>query len=246
MALVHEQGGSVEVAAREKGVLTSARPAYVVLMGAPGAGKGTQAELITRTFGLPHISSGDLFRDQIQRGTPLGREAQEYIRRGQLVPDDITTRMVLQRLEEPDTARGALLDGFPRTLAQAVALDQALARRGVGLYRVVNIRVPEDELLRRLAGRLTCPVCKATYHPQEHPPRREGICDRCGSELIMREDDRPDTTRRRLAEYFAKTVPVLEYYRARGVLVEVDGNQPIARVSSELLDRLQPDTGRMC
>lgn len=211
---------------------------HVILMGAQGAGKGTQAVRLAPLLNLVHVSTGDLFRSAIAGGTELGRLAKGYLDRGELVPDDVTLGIVEARLQEiaaAGVARGALFDGFPRTRAQAEGLDEMLARRGEQIAAVVEIRVPLEVLVKRLAGRRVCPKCGATYHVELDPPRRPGVCDRCGTPLIQRSDDTPEAIRRRLDLYFEQTAPLLDYYRARGILRQVDGNQEIDAVTRALV-----------
>ncbi|MDN5344420.1 MAG: adenylate kinase [Clostridia bacterium] len=203
----------------------------LVLLGPPGAGKGTQALSISERLGVPHISTGDMFRQAIKAGTPLGRQAQEYLQGGGLVPDSVTIGLVEERLSQPDCQGGFLLDGFPRTVAQAEALDAWLASRGEGLDAVIDIEVPEAELLERLTGRRVCRQCGATYHGQYNPPAVAGKCDACGGELIQREDDTAATVGKRLEVYRAQTAPLVDYYRQRGLLREIDGSQAIERVT---------------
>jgi adenylate kinase len=209
---------------------------FVVLIGAPGAGKGTHAADLSSAFALTHLASGDMFRDVIARKTLRGRQAKAYMDRGELVPDELTVGMVIERLSQPDYSSGAILDGFPRTLAQARALDEALARqRGMvdlGLY----LSVPGDELLRRLSGRWLCRQCQTPYHNVFNPPKAPGTCDRCGGELYQRSDDAIETARRRLEVYFEQTTPVIDYYRERGVLEEVDGARSIADVRASAIE----------
>ena len=209
-----------------------AKPLYVVLLGPPGAGKGTQARLLSQALGIPHVASGELFREHVEGQTELGRLAQSYMDRGELVPDEVTIRMVMERLDRPDCADGAILDGFPRTVAQA----EALAEAGTVLDRVVLVDVPEDELVRRLSGRRTCPSCGAMYHVVSAPPRQPGICDACGATLVQRDDDQEATIRRRLQVYRAQTEPVAAFYRERGVLEVVDGTGTPDEVLQRLLD----------
>lgn len=216
-----------------------ARPRYYVLLGAPGAGKGTQAEALTKTLGLAHVASGDLFRDHLSRETELGLRARKYMDKGQLVPDDVTVRMVLERLAEPDCARGAVLDGFPRTIAQAEALEAALQERGQRIEAVLYISVSSEELLRRLSGRYICKNCQSVYHIRFSPPKRPGVCDECGGELYQRSDDTVETARKRLDVYFSQTAPLVEWYRERGVLVEVNGEQTIREVEAALLEAIE-------
>jgi adenylate kinase len=206
----------------------------IVFMGPPGAGKGTQAERIVERFGIPHISTGDAFRQAMQEGTPLGRKAQEYVDQGLLVPDEITNGIVRERLARPDCAKGFLLDGYPRTTAQADALDEMLAATGRRLDHVINLKVDRSLLLARLTGRRICRSCGATYHVMFNPPRQEGKCDRCGGELYQRADDTEEKVGTRLDEYHNKTAPLLDHYRAKGLLREVNGEQDIEAVTAEI------------
>ena len=206
----------------------------ILFMGPPGAGKGTQAEKVTAAFGIPHISTGDAFRRAMQEGTPLGRKAKEYVDRGLLVPDDVTNGIVRERLRQADCQNGFLLDGYPRTIAQAEALDGMLAEMGKRLEHVINLKVDRSLLLARLTGRRICKSCGATYHLSFNPPRRESVCDRCGGELFQRSDDTEEKVGTRLDEYTNKTAPLLDYYRERGLLREVDGEQDIERVTATI------------
>ena len=208
---------------------------YGILFGAPGAGKGTQAAILAEKTGLVHITTGELFREAIRQETELGKQAKPYYDRGQLVPDQLTIAMLLERLSQGDCARGCLLDGFPRTLEQATALDEALAQEGKAIDKVGYIQVPQDELLSRLSGRWNCRQCGSVYHERFQPPRQAGRCDQCGGELYQREDDKPETARRRLEVYSQQTAPLIDYYRARGKLVEVDGDESVEEVAENLL-----------
>ena len=208
---------------------------YVILFGAPGAGKGTQAAILAEKTGLVHITTGELFREAIRQETELGKQAKPYYDRGQLVPDELTIAMLLERLSQGDCARGCLLDGFPRTLEQATALDEALAQEGKAIDKVGYIQVPQDELLSRLSGRWNCRQCGSVYHERFQPPRQAGRCDQCGGELYQREDDKPETARRRLEVYSQQTAPLIDYYRAKGKLVEVDGDKLVEEVAENLL-----------
>jgi adenylate kinase len=210
-------------------------PLYLVLLGVPGAGKGTQARMLGDALGIPQISSGDIFRENLKNGTPLGLLAQEYMERGALVPDDVTINMVMERLMRPDCARGAILDGFPRTLAQADSLDRALSSEGVRIGRVPLLEVSDDAVIERLAGRRVCRNCQAVYHIVFSPPTVEGICDQCGGELYRRSDDEPDTVRNRLFVYYKQTAPLVGYYFAHGLLVGIDGDRPVDEVQADLL-----------
>ncbi|RLC65416.1 MAG: adenylate kinase [Chloroflexi bacterium] len=209
-------------------------PTYIVLLGPPASGKGTQAAYLQETLNLPHIASGDLFRDNLKNETELGQKAKAYMERGELVPDDITIAMVMERLSRPDCASGALLDGFPRTIAQAEALDRELAARGHEISVVVYIAVPDEVLVERVAGRRLCRLCGESYHVKFNPPQQPGVCDKDGGELYQREDDKPETVRRRLKVYWEQTSPLIDYYRDQGMLVEIDGNQPIQAVQEDL------------
>jgi adenylate kinase len=212
----------------------SVAPKYIILMGPPGAGKGTQAARLRDALGLTHVASGDLFREHLKNKTELGMQANAYMERGELVPDAITIAMVTERLARPDCERGALLDGFPRTIGQAVALDDALAARGQRIGAVLSIVVPDEALVERLSGRWLCRTCGESFHLVFNPPRRAGVCDYDGGELYQRDDDKPETIRNRLKVYWGQTRPLVEYYAARGVLTEVDGKQPIEKVEANL------------
>jgi len=207
----------------------------LALFGPPGSGKGTQAKFLVQHFGIPQVSTGDLFRAEIKAQTDLGRQARVYIDRGDLVPDSITLKLVRRRLSAPDTARGVLFDGFPRTAAQAVELDKMLAAMGRRMDRVIFIQVPTEVLVDRLAGRLTCPKCGRTYHPKLAPPRFDMVCDVDGTELFMREDDRPETARKRISVYLEQTLPVLAHYRQQHVVSDIDGTGTIEEVRERIL-----------
>ena len=207
----------------------------LILLGAPGAGKGTQAATMAATTGLAHIATGDLFRESIRNETELGKQAKVYVSRGELVPDELTVRMLLDRLERPDCQKGCLLDGFPRTLDQAKALDAALKDRNQAVDKVLYINVGEEEVVARLAGRWTCRQCGAIYHEQHNPPRARGRCDKCGGELYQRDDDKPETVRNRLAVYNQQTAPLIEYYAQAGKLSEVSGEKDAGSVGQDLL-----------
>lgn len=206
------------------------------MVGAPGAGKGTQAALLSQRLGIPHVASGDLFRTHIRQGTPLGIKARPYIERGALVPDSLTVRMITERLQEPDAAGGAILDGFPRTRPQAETLDAMLARKDGRVVGALYVDVDRDVLLRRLSGRLVCSVSdEHVYHEQDRPPQVPGRCDIDGAELYQREDDRPETIRARLDEQLPPMFEVVDHYADRGVLSTVDGGRSIGDVTEELL-----------
>jgi adenylate kinase len=206
----------------------------ILFMGPPGAGKGTQAERIAGKFGVPHISTGDVFRLAMKEGTPLGQKAKEYVDQGLYVPDEVTNGIVRDRLAEPDCERGFLLDGFPRTLAQAQALDQMLADMGRKIDHVINLKVDRSLLLARLTGRRICKSCGATYHVLFNPSKQEGICDKCGGELYQRSDDTEEKVGTRLDEYTSKTAPLLTYYGNKGLLREVDGEKDIDTVTTDI------------
>lgn len=210
---------------------------YIVLLGPPGAGKGTQAQRLAKAMGLVHISTGDMFREHVRNGTELGKLAKSYMDRGDLVPDEVTVAMLVERLDRPDAAKGALFDGFPRNVAQAKALDEALARRGAKVDRALLIEVSDDELVARLSGRWLCRQCGAVYHERNDPPRNAGVCDRCGGELYQRDDDKPDVVRARL-EKQKPPADLVAYYRASGVLRVVDGEQPLDAVTKALLEAI--------
>jgi len=214
-------------------------PMYLVLLGAPGAGKGTQAALLVDKLGLAHVSSGDLFRENLGNQTELGKLAKSYMDKGELVPDDVTIAMVMDRLARPDCAKGVILDGFPRTLAQAEALDRELGKLGYRIALVPYIHVSEETLLARLAGRWTCKQCKAVYHQIFGPPKTPGVCDVCGGELYQRPDDTPETQKRRIDVYMKQTKPLIEYYQHAGLLVRVNGEVDVESVHAALLKVIQ-------
>ena len=205
----------------------------IILMGAPGAGKGTQAAFIVKKYGIPQISTGEIFRAAIKSGTELGQKAKSYMDAGQLVPDEVTIGIVRERLSKEDCAGGFILDGFPRTVAQAEALDKMLLEMGIGLSSVINIHVPSEDLIERAVGRRICKECGATYHIKFNPPKAEK-CDKCGGELYQRADDNAETMSKRLSVYESSTKPLIEYYKSKGIYAEVDGRQPIAAVTSDL------------
>lgn len=211
---------------------------YVILFGAPGAGKGTQAATLAEKMGLVHITTGELFREAIRQKTELGKQAKPYYDRGDLVPDGVTIGMLLERLSQDDCAGGCVLDGFPRTVKQAVALDRALAEQGKAIDKVLCIQVAEEEVLSRLSGRWTCRQCGTVYHERMHPPQQAGRCDRCGGELYQRDDDKPEPVRQRLEVYLRQTAPLVDYYRRAGRLVEVDGNRSVEEVGGDLMAEL--------
>ena len=213
-------------------------PIYIVLLGPPGAGKGTQAKIISETLGLPHVSSGDIFRENLKSNTDLGILAKGYINRGDLVPDDVTIAMIRERLSRADCKPGALLDGFPRTPVQAQALDEMLAEFQGRVIAVPYISVPAEVLVDRLSGRWTCQAQGHVYHEKHNPPKAPGVCDIDGSSLYQREDDKSETVKRRIRVYIEQTSPLINYYQRQGKLIEIDGIQPIDQVTTGLLEAL--------
>jgi len=213
---------------------------FLVFLGAPGAGKGTQAAVISEKLGLAHIASGDLFRQAVEKGTELGKSVKAYMDKGALVPDEVTVQLISERLNEPDCKGGCAFDGFPRTIDQAKALDKMLAGREGTIEKAIYIEVPEKELLKRLGGRWICRKCQAPYHEVSSPPKVRGKCDKCGGELYQRADDNEQTIKERLKVYFAQTIPVLDYYKAAGKLAAVDGSRDIKEVSGKIIDILGP------
>jgi len=211
---------------------------YIIFLGAPGAGKGTQAASVARELNLAHIASGDLFRQALEQKTELGLQAKSYMEKGMLVPDEITIRMVLERISVPDCETGIILDGFPRNLEQAKALDKALAEQDKSIDTVVYINVSEEELLKRLSGRWICRNCQAPYHATNSPPKVWGKCDKCGGELYQRPDDTVETIKKRLQVYFAQTAPLIDYYTRSGKLLEVDGEGGVAGVNRRIVAAL--------
>ncbi len=210
----------------------------IILLGAPGSGKGTQAQAIAQRLKAPHVATGDLFREHQAKGSELGKLAKGYMERGEYVPDEVTIRMLLERISQADCSQGYILDGFPRTMAQAQALDQALAQGGQQMDKALYIKVSEEELLRRLGGRWICRVCQTPYHEVTAPPKLAGRCDKDGGELYQRADDSRETARRRLEVYFEQTIPVMEYYRAARKLVTVEGEGSVLEVGQRLLQAL--------
>ncbi len=206
----------------------------IILVGAPGAGKGTQAASLAADLQIAHVASGDLFREAVKAGTPLGLQAKGYMDRGELVPDDVTIGLVLERIKEPDAAKGVILDGFPRTRRQAEALDEALKETSGKIDRVVYLEVPQDVLLGRLSGRWICRDCSRSYHELFNQPTTPGVCDACGGSLYQRDDDKRETALRRLEVYFKDTAPLIDYYRDRGTLMTVNGDQSVDDVRRDL------------
>ena len=208
------------------------------MLGAPGAGKGTQAKMIAEKYGVPHISTGDIFRANIKEGTELGMEAKKYMDQGQLVPDDVTIGMLLDRIAEADCENGYVLDGFPRTIPQAESLTEALDKLGQKMDFAIDVDVPDESIINRMSGRRACLGCGATYHITFNPPVKEGICDTCGQELVLRDDDKPETVKKRLDVYHQQTQPLIDYYKNAEVLAEVDGTQPMDAVFQGIVEIL--------
>jgi len=206
----------------------------VVLLGAPGAGKGTQAALVTGALGVVHVASGDLFRSALKEKTELGLLAKSYMEKGELVPDEVTINMVVERIRRDDCANGVLFDGFPRTLSQAKALDERMKGEGRQIDKTVYVEVPEEELVRRLSGRWICRECQVPYHEISSPPKVAGKCDACGGELYQRADDKEETVRERLKVFLSETLPIVEYYERQGKLVSVDGNRAVDQVAADI------------
>lgn len=211
---------------------------YIILLGAPGAGKGTQAVMLCEKLNLVQVASGDLFRKALSEETELGLKAKEYMDKGQLVPDEITIQMVMERLAAPDCRNGAILDGFPRNLSQAEALDKELEKQSKMIDKVVYIKVAEEELMKRLGGRWICRNCQTPYHEVDNPPKAAGICDRCGGELYQRDDDNEETIKKRLKVYFAETSPLIDYYSQAGKLLEINGEGSAAEVNLRIVAAL--------
>ena len=195
----------------------------IIMLGAPGAGKGTQAKMIADKYQIPHISTGDIFRSNIKEGTELGKEAKTYMDKGLLVPDELTVKILLDRVAKDDCKNGYVLDGFPRTIPQAEVLDEALAKLNDKIDYAIDVDVPDENIIRRMSGRRACLACGATYHIEHIPPKTEGICDRCGKELVQRDDDKEETVKNRLHVYHEQTQPLIDFYTKKGILKTVDG-----------------------
>lgn len=202
----------------------------IVMLGAPGAGKGTQAEMLAKKYGIPHVSTGDIFRMNIKNGTELGMEAKKYMDQGLLVPDELTVRILLDRVAKDDCKSGYVLDGFPRNIPQANVLEDALSKLGDKIDYAINVDVPDENIIRRMGGRRACLACGATYHIEHVPPKKEGICDKCGQELVLRDDDKPETVKNRLQVYKEQTQPLIDFYTEQGVLHNVDGTKDMNEV----------------
>ncbi len=212
---------------------------YILLMGPPGAGKGTQAERLIHEYGIPQISTGDMFRAAVKSGTPLGKEAKSYMDKGALVPDSVTVGIVKERLSQDDCKKGWILDGFPRTTAQAAALDAILHDLGISLTAVLNINANRQDLVKRISGRLVCRKCGASFHKEFRPPKKAGVCDNCGGELYQRNDDKAETVHQRLEVYETSTKPLIDYYKASGVLYDIDGDQSMENVYEQITAALK-------
>lgn len=207
----------------------------IIMLGAPGAGKGTQAKQIAGKYSIPHISTGDIFRANIKNGTELGKKAKEYMDQGLLVPDELTCDLVVDRIGKDDCKNGFVLDGFPRTIPQAEALTDALNKLGEKMDYAIDVDVPDENIVKRMSGRRACLDCGATYHVVSIPPKKEGICDACGSKLVLRDDDKPETVQKRLDVYHEQTQPLIDYYKEAGILKSVDGTQPMEDVFAEIV-----------
>ena len=207
----------------------------IIMLGAPGAGKGTQAKMIADKYQVPHISTGDIFRANIKNGTELGKAAKQYMDQGLLVPDELTVQLLLDRVANADCAKGYVLDGFPRTIPQAEVLDKALTELGDKIDYAINVDVPDENIVKRMSGRRACLACGATYHIEHIPPKAEGICDKCGQELVLRDDDKPETVMKRLNVYHEQTQPLIDFYTAKGILKTVDGTVDMMDVFSAIV-----------
>ena len=210
----------------------------IIMLGAPGAGKGTQAKKIAEKYQIPHISTGDIFRANIKNGTELGKKAKTYMDQGLLVPDELVCDLVVDRVQQDDCKKGYILDGFPRTIPQAESLDAALSRFGEAVDYAINVEVPDENIVKRMGGRRACVGCGATYHLVYAAPKKEGICDNCGAELILRDDDKPETVQKRLGVYHEQTQPLIDYYTKKGILKEVDGTMDMGDVFKAIVEIL--------
>lgn len=210
----------------------------IMLFGAPGAGKGTQAKFLIEKYGIPQISTGDILRAAIKEGTPMGMEAKKYMDEGKLVPDSTIIGIIKDRLSQEDCKKGFILDGFPRTLAQAEALEALMQEMGIKLDKVISLNVPDELIVGRVTGRKVCPVCGASFHVEFNPPKVEGKCDYCGADLITRKDDNAETVTKRLGEYHSQTAPLFDFYQERGVLVDIDGTKSVEAITKEIFDIL--------
>jgi len=212
---------------------------HIIMLGAPGAGKGTQADILSNEMNLPHIASGDLFRQALEERTEVGLLAKSYMDKGELVPDEVAIKMILERINQPDCTSGCLLDGFPRTLHQAEVLDKALKEQGKTIDKAIYIEVPNEELVKRLSGRRLCRVCQTPYHIISSPPKTPEKCDKCGGALYQRSDDREETVKDRLSIFFTQTVPILDYYKKQDKLIRVNGNLGIQWVAREIISAIK-------
>ena len=211
----------------------------IIMLGAPGAGKGTQAKRIAEQYGIPHVSTGDIFRANIKGQTPLGMEAKSYMDKGELVPDELTVKILLDRVGKDDCKNGYVLDGYPRTIPQAEVLDKAVAELNESIDYAVNVDVPDEDIIHRMSGRRACLKCGATYHIEYAAPKVENVCDSCGSELVIRDDDKPETVKNRLSVYHDQTAPLIEYYSKKGILKTVDGTQDMGKVFDDIKNILE-------
>lgn len=207
----------------------------IIMLGAPGAGKGTQAKRIAEKYTIPHISTGDIFRANIKNGTELGKKAKEYMDQGLLVPDELTCDLVMDRIQQDDCKNGFVLDGFPRTIPQAEALDEALTNIGQKMDYAIDVDVPDENIVNRMGGRRACLSCGATYHVEFNPTKAEGVCDACGAQTVLRDDDKPETVQKRLTVYHDQTQPLIDYYKNQGILKSVDGTQPMEAVFQAII-----------
>ena len=210
----------------------------IIMLGAPGAGKGTQAQMIADKYGIPHVSTGDIFRENVKNGTELGMEAKKYMDQGALVPDELTVRILLDRVAQDDCKNGYVLDGFPRTIPQAEVLDKAIKELGVKIDYAIDVEVPDENIIRRMSGRRACLSCGSTFHIEHVPPKKEGICDRCGKELILRDDDKEETVKNRLDVYHKQTQPLIDYYTGQNILKTVDGTADMMDVFTAITEIL--------
>lgn len=210
----------------------------IIMLGAPGAGKGTQAKQIAGKYNIPHISTGDIFRANIKNNTELGQKAKTYMDQGLLVPDELTCDLVVDRIQQDDCVNGFVLDGFPRTIPQAEALENALAKLNESMDFAIDVDVPDENIVNRMSGRRACLKCGATYHIVSIPPKKEGVCDNCGSELVIRDDDKPKTVQKRLNVYHEQTQPLIDFYSKKGILKSVDGTQPMDKVFEDIVNIL--------
>ena len=207
----------------------------IIMLGAPGAGKGTQAKMIAEKYGIPHVSTGDIFRANIKNGTELGMEAKKYMDQGQLVPDELTVKILLDRVAQDDCKNGYVLDGFPRTIPQAEVLDKALTELGDAIDFAIDVNVPDENIVKRMSGRRACLSCGTTYHIEHIPPKKEGICDKCGQELVLRDDDKPETVLNRLKVYHDQTQPLIEFYTKKNILKPVAGTKDMKEVFADIV-----------